>query len=143
VTTTVTAGQPVSSNFSWVGYKSFTGGFPDGLSNTILWTEKVAVCNNGGVDGGTRWAARGQGSWMPTVGVTESGVSHLASTLKPQVGIGTPAACDWFQPSSSHTGTLQVALADGSVRSVSGQVSQTTFNIALVPDDGLVLGSDW
>jgi prepilin-type N-terminal cleavage/methylation domain-containing protein len=142
VTTTVSGGLPVSSNFSWVGYKSFAGGFPDGLSNTILWSEKVAVCTNSG-NGGTRWAARGEGSWMPTVGDTESGVAHLTPNLKPQTGIASPAACDWFQPSSSHTGNLQVALADGSVRLVSGNISVATFNIALTPSDGLVLGVDW
>ncbi|OWK46335.1 DUF1559 domain-containing protein [Fimbriiglobus ruber] len=144
VTTTVSGGLPVSSNFSWVGYKTFFSGFPDGLSNTILWIEKVAVCNsaaNGA--GGSRWAARGQGSWMPTIGDVEGTGNHLAPTLKPQVGVSSPTQCDWFQPSSSHTGGLQATLGDGSVRFISGSVSQATFNMALVPDDGLVLGSDW
>ncbi len=142
VTTTVTGGVPTCSNFGWAGYRTFAGGFPDGLSNTIMWIEKVAVCT-AGANGGTRWAARGEGGWMPTVGLTEKSGSHLAPNLMPQVGVTSPANCNWYQPSSSHTGGLQAALADGGVRLVSGTVSQVTFNIALVPDDGLVLGSDW
>jgi len=142
VTTTVSGGVPTSTNFSWLGYKTFASGFPDGLSNTIMWIEKVAVCSNP-VVGGTRWAARGQGTWMPTVGLTEGTTSHLASTLVPQIGVASPSGCYWYNPSSSHIGGLQAALADGSVRTISGNISQLTFNIALVPNDGLVMGSDW
>jgi prepilin-type N-terminal cleavage/methylation domain-containing protein len=147
VTTTVNGGTPVSTNFSWVGYKTFASGFPDGLSNTILWIEKVAVCTGGPpsapANGGTRWAARGKETWMPTVGVVEGSGLYLAPTLQPQAGISSPASCFWYNPSSSHTGGVQAALADGSVRFISSSVSQLTFNIALVPNDGLVLGSDW
>ena len=144
VSTTVSGGVPTSVNFGWVSYKQFAADFPDGLSNTIFWTEKLAVCSNpvSGV-GGSRWPARGQGAWMPTVGDVESTGSHLAPTLVPQTGVANPAACDWFNPSSSHPGTLNVLLGDGSVRAVSSGVSQNTFNLALVPDDGQVIGSDW
>jgi hypothetical protein len=80
---------------------------------------------------------------MPTVGDVEGKVSYLAPTLLPQVGVSSPASCYWYNPSSSHVGGLQAALADGSVRTISSSISQLTFNIALVPNDGLVLGSDW
>jgi hypothetical protein len=144
VTTTVIGGVPYCSNWSWVGYKRIPASIPDGLSNTIFWPEKVAVCSNASSgNGGTRWAARGQGSWMSTIGDVESTGKHLAPTLVPQVGVGNPANCDWFNPSSSYTVGLNVGLGDGSVRFISSGVSQLTFNVALVPDDGLVLGSDW
>ena len=144
VTTTVVGGVPYCSNFSWVGYKKLPAGIPDGLSNTIFWPEKVAVCSNpSSGNGGTRWAARGKGPWMATIGDVESTGKHLSPTLVPQVGVGRPDACDWFNPSSSHTAGLNVGLGDGSVRFISSGVSQLTFNMALVPDDGLVLGPDW
>jgi prepilin-type N-terminal cleavage/methylation domain-containing protein len=144
VTTTVSGGVPTCTAFTWTGAKAFASGFPDGLSNTILWLEKVAVCNSAAYGaGGTRWAARGQGAWMPTVGYTEGSVSHLSPNLKPQPNIQNPTQCDFFQPSSSHIGGILVTLADGSVRFITSSVSQLTFNIALVPNDGLVLGSDW
>jgi prepilin-type N-terminal cleavage/methylation domain-containing protein len=138
----VVVGVPTATNYSWSGAKRLPGDIPDGLSNTIFWTEKLALCTNGS-NGGNRWPARGKGPWMPIIGDTEGGVPHLSPNLKPQIAVSNPASCDWFQPSSSHTGGLQVGLGDGSVRNVSSGVSQLTFNIALVPNDGLVLGSDW
>jgi hypothetical protein len=38
---------------------------------------------------------------------------------------------------------MQVAMADGSVRGVSGGVRQVTFWSAVTPAGGEVLGSDW
>ncbi len=144
VTTSVVGGVPVCSNFVWADYKRIPAGIPDGVSNTIFWTDKVAVCSNAvSGKGGTRWAARGKGPWMATIGDVESTGEHLSPTLVPQTGVGNPANCDWFNPSSSHTAGLNVGLGDASVRFISAGIGQLTFNIALVPDDGLVLGSDW
>ncbi|WP_143392856.1 H-X9-DG-CTERM domain-containing protein [Fimbriiglobus ruber] len=42
-----------------------------------------------------------------------------------------------------HTGVMNVALGDGSVRTVSASISQTTWSYACDPQDGNVLGSDW
>jgi hypothetical protein len=36
-----------------------------------------------------------------------------------------------------------VGLGDGSVRSDNQGISQVTFNIAMLPNDGLTLPSDW
>jgi hypothetical protein len=38
---------------------------------------------------------------------------------------------------------MNVALADGSVRSVSAGISAATWAIVCNPRDGLVVGSDW
>jgi prepilin-type N-terminal cleavage/methylation domain-containing protein len=141
VTTTVSGGVPTCSNFSWSGTKRIPTDIPDGLSNTIFWIEKLALCTNS-VNGGNRWPARGKGTWMPTVGDDE-GTPHLSPNMLPQTPVADPAKCDWFQPSSSHSAGLQVGLGDGSVRSVSPTINKTTFNIAMVPNDGLVMPSDW
>ena len=42
-----------------------------------------------------------------------------------------------------HTGGAQVSLMDGSVRFVSTSMSQATVNLALCPNDGGVMGTDW
>ena len=44
---------------------------------------------------------------------------------------------------TSHTGTIQCALLDGSVRGVTANVSLATWQNACTPSDGNVLGSDW
>jgi prepilin-type N-terminal cleavage/methylation domain-containing protein len=143
VSVTIVAGVPTVSNFSFLGAKRIPTDFPDGVSNTILWTEKLGLCTRGGVNGGNRWAARGQGTWMPMVGDTESGVPHLSPNLIPEIGISTSVNCDWFQPSSSHSSGIVVGLGDGSVRTITASVSQATFNLAMLADDGIPLGSDW
>jgi hypothetical protein len=58
----------------------------------------------------------------------------------PQTGI-TQAQCDKSRLQSFHTGA--VVMGDGSVRVVSGQVSQETWHAAIVPDDGIAFGTDW
>jgi hypothetical protein len=47
------------------------------------------------------------------------------------------------RPSSNHTSAVVTGLLDGSVRTVGAGVSQSTWLIAITPDDGLVLPSNW
>jgi prepilin-type N-terminal cleavage/methylation domain-containing protein len=51
--------------------------------------------------------------------------------------------CDPKRLQSLTASGIQVLLMDGSVRNVSAGMSADTWVRALVPDDGLVLGSDW
>jgi prepilin-type N-terminal cleavage/methylation domain-containing protein len=50
--------------------------------------------------------------------------------------------CDALKAQAIHP-CLQVALADGSVRSLSPNISQSTWTYALLPQDGHVLDADW
>jgi hypothetical protein len=135
---------------------------PDGMSNTIFFSEKLAFCAGGNPSpGGTLWAdiaAMGteptgwpMGAGLPLVpniapGPTSSFTVGLTSTTMipiNQIGVNNPLNCAYPFPSSSHTGVLQVALGDGSVRSLNQGISPYTFNVAMVPNEGYVLGSDW
>jgi prepilin-type N-terminal cleavage/methylation domain-containing protein len=51
--------------------------------------------------------------------------------------------CDGSLPQSFSSGGLMVALGDGSVRSISAGVSAKTWNGAITPSGGEVLGNDW
>ena len=51
--------------------------------------------------------------------------------------------CDPTRASTSHGGGIQVGLADGSVRTLSSGVSDTTWWNAVTPSGGEVLGPDW
>ena len=118
---------------------------PDGTSNTIFFTEKLAYCIGGVLGtGDTRWGDDGTGSHSPFVGnhgaVKNAG---LSPNLVPEFNIINPTLCSFWQPSSSHTGVIIAGLGDGSVRNISSGISTTTFNIAMIPDEGLPLGPDW
>jgi len=120
---------------------------PDGMSNTIFFTEKVAYCAN--PQGATEWTDTGIGHLSPLIGNSGSGAPNggtaaTSPNIQPQFSVSSPNApnCLYYWPSSSH-GVLIVALGDGHVRNLSQGISQNTFNIALVPNDGLGLPSDW
>jgi prepilin-type N-terminal cleavage/methylation domain-containing protein len=51
--------------------------------------------------------------------------------------------CDPTRLQSFSSGGIQVALMDGSVRSVAPNISQLTWARAIIPNDGGVLGNDW
>ncbi len=140
VESAVANGMPVCFDFKWFGATTLNS-ITDGTSNTVFWSEKLSLCQRGAFTGGTRWPANRDGHFMPVIGHNERG-GAMSPDLHPQVRIGKPDQCDWFQPSTSHT-TLQVALGDGSVRSIAGSISKLTFNIAFAPRDCMELPPDW
>ena len=73
---------------------------------------------------------------------------NLPPQIQPRItatAVGTvdPNQCDAGRPSTGHTGGSLAGMGDGSVRVVGASVSQTTWQAALLPDDGVPLGSDW
>jgi len=107
---------------------------PDGTSNTLLFAEKIARCQGYS----PLW---GHGSWdynwMPAFMNVEAG-SGVGFQVTP-----TPAQCDRFRASSSHTAGMNVALGDGSIRFLAQGMSTNTFWLAVLPNDGLPMPSDW
>lgn len=58
-------------------------------------------------------------------------------------GGATVTSCDYRRLQALHTGTMTAALGDGSVRSISANISALTLQRIGNPRDGEVLGSDW
>jgi|SRR5579884_1401514 len=163
--TIVTSQQ--TGTVTFMGYKGksiIPTDIPDGQSNTIFLSEKLAFCAGGSppTPGGTLWADVGAttpaGPTEPTGWPTGAGlplvpniapntsfvVAPTSTTMMPiQIGVNNPLNCVYPFPSSSHTGVLQVALGDGSVRMLNQGISPYTFNVAMVPNDGQNLGPDW
>jgi len=92
------------------------------------------------------------GFWQnQPVGPTNANYSPVVYNWlrKPQFGVsnnpGNNASrvpdCSLFQALSS--GSIQVGLFDGHVRSVSASITEATWQNAMREDDGLVLGGDW
>jgi prepilin-type N-terminal cleavage/methylation domain-containing protein len=139
----------------------------DGTSNTLLFAEKQASCFASLPVANGAAAAKNENRWSnhfqdnPSV---QSVFGYNSSTrtanntsgysinwnLPPQiqpvittaVAGGATNQCDSGRANTGHNVCL-VCMADGSVKAVSGDVSQTTWQSAILPTDGVPLGSDW
>ena len=144
------------------------GNIPDGTSNTVAFAEHLST---GFVSGGPclnvwdAWSTTnscfytngGDANHGPWIGVNANmpAISYWCTrgdTLNGagpyywysiQINPGKAEKCHRCSTSSGHSTSVQAALADGSVRSVSGSISQTTWILALTPDDGQPMGSNW
>jgi prepilin-type N-terminal cleavage/methylation domain-containing protein len=135
------------------------GNIPDGTSNTIAFSEQYAGCNGGNT--GNLWAYPGidwSWAWTPVIANTRSwgggvpanppnvangnATNGSAAMVVPQ-NQPTYANCQKYAAQAAHTGQVLALMMDGSVRGVTASVSLLTWQCALVPNDGLVLGSNW
>lgn len=128
---------------------TFGGGvnnITDGSSNTVLigemhcrkarWSMPTGYSPLDSAAFGYTLAAAGypkQSNWPPAA----------ANGLQPPQQVRQPWAGDDARASSPHPGGWVGAMADGSVRTVAYSVSQATWQNALTPDEGNVLGADW
>ena len=119
--------------------------FPDGTSNTILFTEKYARCHNTSyIEGGGFWAydiLRGP--------VEPLHSAYAISWTKYSIGPDSkfvirpdPTNCDPTLASTAHS-VMPAGLADGSVRNLSSGMSGATWWAACTPAGGEILGTDW
>ncbi|MBN9122971.1 MAG: DUF1559 domain-containing protein [Planctomycetes bacterium] len=80
-----------------------------------------------------------------TAKVPDPANGNVPSFKGPQAAptLGTSGTCDPTTASSMHSGVVLVGLGDGSVRGVVSSITLRTWNAALTPAGGEVLGSDW
>ena len=146
---------PYTAGWSWFGSNRIPASFPDGTSNTIIFTEKYSRCEyppDKQTGGGNMWAHAnvnsGQ-SWWPVVmspdylQYSKNSMGPVPSALfrsQPSPFIG---ACDWTRAASAHSGGIQVCLCDGSVRTVNEGISPATWWAAFTPAGGEPMGADW
>jgi type II secretory pathway pseudopilin PulG len=123
----------------------------DGLQNTILIAEKYARCTNGAYpEGGNFWAYwKFEGpeikQFHPAFGIpwNDYCVGPTSRFLvRPWPYTGEESNCDPTLASTPHR-TMNVALVDGSVHSLSPTLSGQTWWAACTPAGNDVLGSDW
>jgi len=119
------------------------GTIPDGTSNTIALMDRFA--------GTTTWW---QQAWAYPCNSSDCYTSATYPILWNTKSATVPPITTGVRPGSlsqeqiysvttMHSGGTIVAMMDGSCRSVSSNVSQATFNLALFPADGGVMPTDW
>lgn len=138
----------------------------DGTSNTVAFGEVLSGNWVGGGITGNLWAYKGLGSdhhWGPWMGInvnlnqtncvsgsTLPGVSGSPTYYWYSIQLGVTANASGNANSahrcglsSPHSGTAIVGLLDGSVRNITSGIQTATWQNALNPQDGQVLGSNW
>jgi type II secretory pathway pseudopilin PulG len=75
-----------------------------------------------------------QGAFLP---------GRVPNDPRPDVMVGTAERMDGLSAPRSTEDKIRVAMADGSVRLVSSKITATTWEAALTPAGGEILGADW
>jgi len=126
----------------WRLSQTTVGTIPAGTPNPIAAPGQTAGCGSGPNNSARLWTVTWDDqSWNPEVGFVGGDATW---NQPPQTGVTVALQnCDRARSQALHSGTANVLLADGSVRGVSSGVSQPTWQIAVLPADGLTLGTDW
>lgn len=120
----------------------------DGTSNTIFFTEKVAVCLNSSIPSwysGPKYNiwAYGRSAWPEWNPIFGAQITGPASKFQVNPTTGPTGNCDPRLASAPRSSGIIAGLGDGSVRFLSASVSPDTWWAACTPSQGEVLGSDW
>lgn len=128
------------------------GSIPNGTSNTLFFATKFAVCGQPTsvadvvIEGGSRYDANPTSPFAAFFG--ENAAEKPALAYDPEANFqlaprgGECLAWPLMGQSFSRQG-ITVAMGDGSVRTVSPDVSSAVWNQALQPNSGYVCGTDW
>ena len=140
---------------------------PDGTGKTVLFTEKYVVCNNTGAAvnpkrGGSLWAfppgyridgvnvqepqAGSPGEWHNYAAVVSYGANNIANDGAFGRFHNNKTSADKCNPrwaSSNHNNSINVCMADGSVRSVASTISGGTWRAIMTRQANDFLGTDW
>ena len=134
------------------------GNIPDGSSNTVGLGEQTGDYPGSFGSGNAYNASEAYNVWAwpatplttggtygpysPDPAYLPGGALYGANYPMPQCGV-TPMLSDPARFQSCHPGVINVALMDGSVRTVSSGVSQYSWNLALNPADGMTFDNSW
>ena len=117
---------------NWGGYARMPASFPDGISNTLLFAERYASCD----DKMSAWAYQQFDRNAAVFAVWSRGPgSRFESQPNPW-----SIECDPSRASSSHRGGMNVGMGDGSARMLSSGIDGQTWWALCTPAGGEILG---
>jgi prepilin-type N-terminal cleavage/methylation domain-containing protein len=117
------------------GYARIPATIPDGTSNTMGFLERFCICNASGGVNGHVWQEDGQNTDAYSPGIFVSSLPYFNANYN--------TYCNGYLPGTFSPAGVMVGLMDGSVRIVSNGISSTTWYYALMPNDGMPMGTDW
>jgi prepilin-type N-terminal cleavage/methylation domain-containing protein len=130
------------------------GNIPDGTSNTIGLVETSGCFpgfptinpQSGTSENFMSWPypayPNTMGPYWPNPDMLPGQANYQGSFPLPQLSVG-PMEADPNLCQSYHTGVMNIALMDGSVRNIGPGLGLKTWSNALHPADGQILGPDW
>jgi prepilin-type N-terminal cleavage/methylation domain-containing protein len=138
-------GNGNSPNGEVIPSATFTQTFINGTSNTIIFSEKYAVCGNSTSNVASFYWGETGGACNRTGGQGGNGSipGFYTITLPPQQHPNMFTTCNPCMLQGSTDGGTLVGLGDGSVRTVSYGISPATWANAVLPISNNVLGPDW
>jgi prepilin-type N-terminal cleavage/methylation domain-containing protein/prepilin-type processing-associated H-X9-DG protein len=127
------------------GRNRIPGSFPNGTTNTILFTEHYAQCRDGRVDWDTYGRDLRQMYWNRDVARLRVYAKFQVQPFYDPIPEGTPVenACMWYRAQTPHPGAINVCLVDGSVRSVTASIADSTWRWAMDPANPNPPPDDW
>jgi hypothetical protein len=135
------------------GKPNLSGYFIDGTSNTIVFATKLATCQQQlpmaglGIDGGSHYAVDPTSPFAAFFGenIAETPAHPSDPDATFQLAPGPSQCLVWpLMGQSFGSAGITVAMADGSVHTVSRNVSAKTWNEAVQPNDSYGCGGcDW
>ena len=145
-------GDPTTAGMQ--GEATLDRSFPDGTSKTILFAERYGSCGKTGEPFTKEFVLNYSNLWTDSSAPfrPEFCANHYEHT--PQATgyhacwmfQETPHpynSCDNARAQTPHPGAMNVAMADGSVSSLSTSMSEVNWALACNPQDGEVLPEDW
>jgi type II secretory pathway pseudopilin PulG len=134
---------PTVTAIGTAGGARYPASLPDGTSNTILWTDMLAICGSGSSPNTWFYSTTS----IPYVGYSVLPPLAYFGTGLTQTTCGTTKLATGTsgigQVTSAHTSVVLAGMGDGSVRSLSSGVGYYSYNLALIPNDGWTMLSDW
>lgn len=116
-------GNYVTNNLVFDKDVKLASSFPDGTSNTVMFSEKLAKCSS--------WS-QVKGKLTPWYVATDKSGFQVR-----------PEQPDCALPSTAHLAGIVTAMADGAVKTIPKSVAAKTWYLANDPNDGQPLPADW